>query len=258
MKKIFYFFIAASTLLFTSCIDTEEKTVINEDGSGNFSLSMDLSKMIAALKQMGSDDKKMEKKDTVVYFKSFTDTSTTLTAEEKDMLRDGKLSMKMDVENDEMKVVMENPFRKLEQLAYLRENFPKMLEKLKLMDKKGGGDSPMPGADMMGGGSPEIKSNPIQDLYKFSSTPHSISYLLVNKEKAMEQIANDPNIASIKQMGPMMGDMIYTTTIVLPRPATKVEGSNAKLSADKKTLTIKASINEALEKPELLEYLVEF
>ena len=74
----------------------------------------------------------------------------------------------------------------------------------------------------------------------------------------MEQIANDPNIASIKQMGPMMGDMIYTTTIVLPRPATKVEGSNAKLSADKKTLTIKASINEALEKPELLEYLVEF
>ena len=258
MKKIFYFFIAAFTVMLTACIDTEEKTVINENGSGDFSIAMDMGKMIAAVKQMGQGDKKMEKKDTVIYFKSFVDTSTSLTAQEKEMLHDGKLSMKMDVDNDEMKIVIENQFKKLEQLAYLKENLPKMIEKVKPMGNAGG-DSPFGGAAMGGDGNgQELKLNPVEELYKFSSTSNSMSYKLINKEKALKQIANDPNIASIKQMGPMMGDMIYTTTIVLPRPATKVEGSNAKLSADKKTLTVKTNITEVLDKPELLEYLVEF
>ena len=258
MKKVLYFFIASFTLMFTACIDTEEKTVINENGSGDFSIAMDMGKMIAALKQMGQGDKKMGKKDTVIYFKSFVDTSTSLTAPEKEMLRDGKLSMKIDEDNDEMKIVLENPFKKLEQLAYLKENLPKMMEKIKPVDKTPG-DSPFGGEAMGGnGGSQSLKVNPVQDLYKFSSTPTSMSYKLINKEKALEQIASDPNMASIKQMGSMMGDMMYTTIIILPRPATKVEGTNAKLSVDKKTLTVKANITEVLDKPELLEYLVEF
>lgn len=259
MKKLFYLFTTAFIFLFTSCIDTGEKIALNEDGSGDYSITMDMSKMIGMMKQMGGGDKTPENKDTVVFFKPYVDTATGLTAEEKEILREGKVSLKVDIDKEEMKMIVDAPFKTAEQLAYLKENLPKMLEKIKLMDKemdKGpmGDDNPV----MRESKAPKAQTNPINSLYKFTSTANSLSYKLTNKEAAVEFMAKDSNLLMMKQMGPMMGELQYTTTLVLPRPVTKVTAANHKLSVDKKTVTIITTLSELFDKPDALEYEVEY
>jgi hypothetical protein len=64
-------FLAAVVL--SSCLDTEEKIVLNGDNSGNYSMTLDLSRMIKMASAMGGDksnpDKIKEKKDTTIYLK---------------------------------------------------------------------------------------------------------------------------------------------------------------------------------------------
>jgi hypothetical protein len=89
----------------------------------------------------------MEKQDSTIYFKSFVDTSTQLTLEEKDMLKDGSIHVLANEAVNEMKFVISLPFKRIQDLAYLRENYMKALDKLDIKDqlknkeKKEGEDS---------------------------------------------------------------------------------------------------------------------
>jgi len=51
---------------------------------------------------------------------------------------------------------------------------------------------------------------------------------------------------------------MYTTTITLPRPVKKVDNPLAKLSDDKKTVTIKFNLVDVFEKPEQFGYNIEY
>ena len=74
--------------MLVSCLDTEEKIIINEDNSGLYQLNADMSSMMDQLKAFKpADAKALEgNKDTTIRFKSYTDTLSTLTAEEKTLL----------------------------------------------------------------------------------------------------------------------------------------------------------------------------
>jgi len=50
----------------------------------------------------------------------------------------------------------------------------------------------------------------------------------------------------------------YTTTIVLPRPVKKVDNATAKLSDDKKTVTLKFNLIEVFDHPEQFGYKIEY
>src|SRR6476620_10341457 len=95
MKKLIIACFVFLGFALVSCLDTEEKITVKEDNSGTYQLTMiiDSSPMLQmALQQSGQS---LEKKDTVIYFKSFTDTATTLSAEEKSILENGKLHIAM-------------------------------------------------------------------------------------------------------------------------------------------------------------------
>jgi hypothetical protein len=64
--------------------------------------------------------------------------------------------------------------------------------------------------------------------------------------------------AQMKQAGDMGMELPYTLTIHLPRPAKKITNSFAKLSADKKTVTLTYNITDLLDHPEKFEYTIEY
>ncbi len=114
-RKLLFLIIICCTVLLNACLDAEEKIVINKNNSGVYTLTMDMGKMLALMEQMGGAQKDslkiMDKKDSTVYFKSYVDTSTALTAKEKEIIRDGSLRMQVDEAAKEMKVVLSFPLK---------------------------------------------------------------------------------------------------------------------------------------------------
>jgi uncharacterized protein YeaC (DUF1315 family) len=141
MKFISLVLFSLVTLIFSSCLDTEEKIVVNADNSGTYSMTLDLGKMLEMAASMGAkpdSDRTKEKKDTTIYLKNYLDTASNITAEEKALYRDGVLSMKMDEEKNEMKIVVSCPFKKIADLASIKNNFFNVIQKLKAFENATG------------------------------------------------------------------------------------------------------------------------
>jgi hypothetical protein len=62
----------------------------------------------------------------------------------------------------------------------------------------------------------------------------------------------------MKQASSMGAEIPYTLTVNLPRPVKKVDNALAKISDDKKTVTIKYNIIEMLDNPQKFEYSIEY
>lgn len=252
-----------SLCLFSACIDTEEVIDINADGSGTYSLSMDMGKIIEMANSMGDKNKSKkpkEKIDTLIYFKNAVAASEQLTAEEKEIFKDGRFRMKLDEAGGEMKIQLSCPFKNMGNLAVVKKELPGMLNKLGLMDKaatkKGGKEddfSKMSDDKDLAG-----SVNPSDKYFDFTSAPGKISYSINDKESFKKIMANDSMMQMMQQTSLMMGDMTTTTIIKLPSAVKSVSNPKATLSADKKTVTLKTIVTSVMEKPEEAEYSVEY
>ncbi|HRO44512.1 hypothetical protein [Agriterribacter sp.] len=250
-------------LFFSSCLDTEEKIVINKNNSGVYTVTLDMSKMLALMDQIGQENKDEtkipEKKDSTVYFKSFTDTSTTLTAKEKELFKEGSLRMQVDEAAKELIVTLNFPFKHINDLPELKSSYLAVIDKLGVSDKlKNEGDS---------GSDENIPSdlskdknilNPSQEAYAFAAAAGKISNTLINKELFNNKIQNDSSMQMLQQMTMMMGDMNYKTIIVAPAKIKKYKGNQTILSDDKKTVTFLTTLSDMLNRPEAAEYSVEY
>jgi hypothetical protein len=79
----------------------------------------------------------------------------------------------------------------------------------------------------------------------------------LNKEK-YAGVETDETMKGLKEISGMGMPMNNTTIINLPRAAKKVEGKNAKLSDDKKKLSIVASTEDFFDDATKLEFRVEY
>ena len=133
MKNLKIAFAFVFSLALASCLDTEEKIVINADNSGTYALTLDLGKMLEMAATMGAksnSDKPKEKKDTTVYLKNFLDSSTELNAEEKALYRDAVLSINLDEEKSEMKIKVSCPFKNPAGLVSVKNNLLSVIKKV--------------------------------------------------------------------------------------------------------------------------------
>jgi hypothetical protein len=256
--------LVAITMFYFSCIDTEERIIVNKDNSGIYLVTLDMGNMLKMVQQMGGNQndsaKVPEKKDSTMYFKPFVDTSTTLTAEEKQMLRDGSLRLKVDEAANVMKIEIKLPFKNISDLPKLRANYVNAMNKVNMMNKLSSkGDSDSGEAEMPKDMSTANKSlNPAQDAYTFTAAPGKISNKFTNKELFESKISQDSTVQMLQQMSVMMGDMNYKTVFVLPRAVKKYAGNNAEISADKKTVTFHTTLTDLLNRPAAGEYEVEY
>ena len=111
------------------------------------------------------------------------------------------------------------------------------------------------GGDSTGGGGPGDMSE-FNSIFDFSCRDGYLSKKL-NKEK-FDALKNDPQIAQMKQASQMGIEINYTSTLSLPRPVKKVDNPLAKLSDDKKTVTMKFNLVDVFDHPEQFEYTVEY
>lgn len=240
---------------FAGCLDINEKVDIKKDGSGQLSEDMDMSQMIDAMQTyMSKEDlekKGLQKMDTTIYMKDIVDTSTQLSAEKKALLHPASVHIRLDMDAKVFTTHMVFPFTSQANLQklYTVLNDGSTLGNAKLFGGMGGGDDAAGG-----GGAPDFSQ--FTGIYDFKSTD-GLMAKHVNKEK-FKALANNPQMAQMKQAAQMGMDITYTTTIMLPRPVKKIDNPTAKLSDDKKAVTLKYNLIEAIDHPEQFEYTIEY
>src|SRR5262249_3447415 len=154
--------------------------------------------------------------------KDIVDTSTSLSAEKKALLRPGSVHIKLDMDAKVFKTRMVFPFTSQENLQklYTAISDGNTLGNTKLLGNLGGG------GDDSAGGSPDLPQ--FTGIYSFT-TKDGLMSRKVDKEKWKALMAN-PQMAQIKQASQMGMEISYTSTIVLPRPVKKISNPTAKLS----------------------------
>ena len=254
-------FILPAALAFSmaGCLDIDETVEVKKDGSGKFAMDMDMSQMVELLQTyMGKDEmakKGMEKMDTTIYMKDLVDTISNMSAEKKELLRPGSVHIKLDIDAKVFTTHMSFPYKTQADLQKLYSAMSDgslgTTQLFKGLTPGGGGnpaatDSPSP--------SPDI--NQFNGMYDFTSRDGLMTKHL-NPDKFKALLA-DPQMAQIKQASQMGIEINYTSNIVLPRPVKKVDNPLAKLSEDKKTVTIKYNLMDVFEHPEKFNYSIEY
>jgi hypothetical protein len=254
MKFLKYLFPLSFVFLMAGCLDIDEKVNIKNDGSGQMVMDMDMSQAIAMLQEyMGKDElakKGITKMDTTILMKDIVDTVKSLSPAKKAILRNGTMHLNVDLDQKVFKTHMQFPFNSYGQLQDLYKTLSDgSLGNTNLLGGLGGQDMNMQGAS-----SPDI--NQFNGIYDIICKDGAISKKL-NQDK-WKALTNDPQLSQMKQAAQMGVEILYTTTISLPRPAKKVDNALAKLSEDKKTVTIKYNLIDVFEHPEQFGYSIEF
>jgi len=264
MKMLKLFLLASCCVLMTACLEINENVEIKDKGSGKVSTTTDLSQLIDMMQTFGGEDfekKKDQKIDSVIELKKFVDTSTTMTPDQKALLRNGKVRLRMDISEKIFNINMEFPFDNLEkyqQLSNLLNSGAGGMDNIMktMMGAPGGGkdtsigitDQPAP-VNTPGMGE-------LTGVFDFNASNGLIKKTL-NQEKYKKLMA-DPQVMQLKQGSDMGMEVLYTTSFKLPRPVKKVDNPSAKLSDDKKTVIIRQNLLDMFTSPEKFEYTIEY
>jgi hypothetical protein len=254
--KILNFILPLSlAFCFTGCLDIDENIEVKKDGSGELTMNMDMSQMVEMLQTyMGKDElakKGMDKMDTTIWMKDVVDTLSALSPEKKALLSPGSVYVKLNMDDKIFKTRMQFPFTSQ---ANLQKLYGAMsdgsLGSTQLF--KGLGPGGQDGGQG-GGGSPDI--NQFNGIYDFTCRDGLMSKKLnADKWKALQ---DNPQLSMMKEAG-KMGEILYTATIKLPRPVKKVDNPLAKLSEDKRTVTLKYNLIDVFDHPEQFGYTIEY
>jgi len=251
MKFLKFILPAVLALGFAGCLDITENVDVRDDGSGQLTMDIDMSQMIDILQTyMGKDElaqKGMSKMDTTILLKDVIDTSAALSEDKKAILRPGRVHIKIDMDAKIFTVHSMFPFTSLPNLQKLYTLMNDgTLSNAKLFGSLGG--------EAGGGGSPDMSQ--FNSVFDFSCKDGLLEKKL-NKEK-FDALKNDPQLAQMKQASQMGMEINYTTTLSLPRSIKSTGNPLAKLSDDKKTVTMKFNLVDVFDHPDQFEYKVEY
>jgi hypothetical protein len=239
----------------TSCFNLTEEYTIREDGSGQFTINMDLYKMIDMMNSFGKSDSldtKTEEedkvRDTIIYFKKSIDESKELSADQKQLFRDGSLRLVMNLKEKKFFLDINFPFKNQADLVKIHSSYPDAMRSIDLKEAFGNDTS---SSKMMQQQDDLTMTNQYLELNAGSNFIER----KVNKEKMKEYSEKD---SSLKMMLPMLGSVYISSVIHLPRPVNKVDNPYGQLSGDKKTVTFKFPFSDYIERPEVMNFRVEY
>jgi hypothetical protein len=260
MKQLKFIIAILSVCVFSSCVTIDERIAIDNNNGGDYSLSVDLSKLLQTMQSMGASSDttyKNKKMDSVIALKGYIDTAKELTPAEKALYRNSTLAVKIDMPNNVLKLKLNCPFTNLNDLAVIKKNLFEVISKLDVT--KAAENSVTQGGNALPQGTVlSTQSSPISQFFTFVATPGKISYTINDKAGLTKALASD-SMQQIKQMSMFMGDFAYNTVIVLPKAAKKFNGPGSSISDDKKTITFKRTFGDITsDTPEILEYKIDY
>lgn len=264
MKRLLGLSAIIGLFILSGCLDTVEETTFNDDGSGIYVTTADMSKMFAMLGAMGTDNDKMKDiekldYDTTMALIDMKDSSINLTAEERKLIEKGTARLIMNYKKEKFSASFSIPFSKPADIAAINKllksatgtAFSKGLKKAVPGGEKGDDeDMPLMG-DGDGGGKPDLS-----DYFDFTYEKSKLKKK-VNKAK-YAKVKDDKDLQSLMEMGQMGMPVSFKTVINLPKPAKKAEGKGVKLSDDKKTITIEGTLDDFMEDASKFEYEIEY
>ena len=257
MKKILLLTLIGFCLCLISCYEINEIVEINENGSGTYATKMDMSALIELMQSIGSEedfkkeglDKQM---DTVINFKSFTDTASDLTADQKKLLETGKIHMVMNMEEKKFIMDMDFKFDDLKELEMLMSGAGTSNMGKSFSSAFKGNDT----TQRQVGGPSDLELGNVSQVYDVKVEKNRISKTL-NKARYDSLMAN-PQMAQMQQMTGSGMEILYTQTIKFPRPVKTSDNAIIKLSADKRTATIKYNLLDAFSNPDKYGFVIEY
>jgi len=248
--------------LFTSCNFTEEIT-FNEDGSGEFVMSYDLTEVMKVMEEkMGGsksdeDAKKKQKVDSVMYFKDMlvekADSIAQLPLEEQNRLKALEsvvFKMKMDEEAGILDFGFGSTFTSLEDL-------PAALEKIDQLKKLNSKDNAQMSRmdDSAVANAAENALEGVEFKYDGKMFSRKITDEMYDSQEDMKNM--EAEMADMGEQADMFRNMTYTLKYNFPNKIKSVSNKNAKIQEDGKTVILKLNLIEMLKDPETMELDVE-
>jgi len=252
------FLLLASLTAFclAGCLDSQEDVTINNDGSGTYKNTVDMSGLFDMMQMAAMMDtsansglKKFADKnvDSTFSFRSFTDTATDLSDEQKALLKDATVHINIDQKERIFKVVMAYPFKKMEDLQ-------KILDLQK--SKKGFNPFQKPNEDpalgSMGDGDLPTADQIMEISYKNGLIERRLD------QKKLDSLNQKEDNSSLQGMDEMMNGVTFGTAIHLPKPVKTATGEKITVSDDKKTVRIKYTLADLKKNPKSLEFKIEY
>ncbi len=240
LRKIITLLVVSFTLI--SCQFTETM-VLNEDGSGRMTISMDLGEMMGMMGDMGKDST-MVKTDTIISFKEMfeekKDSISKLSAEEQKKLKaleNYSIHMNMDPEENKMIVDIFNEFKEVSEANDLMKAFDEMDDVMPSM----GGDDNNESEEEDG------SDNNVGVRYSYKKGVFKRDAYIIDVEKHKAQV---DSMASVESF---MGAMIYKIKYTFPRKIKSASVDDALYSSDGKTIEFERSFVESIKNPDVLD-----
>ncbi|MDP2688446.1 MAG: hypothetical protein Q8O62_14605 [Aequorivita sp.] len=240
--KLLSLFILAFT--FVSCQFTETM-VMNEDGSGNLRVEVNLNEMMA-FGGGAMADSAIVKMDTIVSMKQFLeekkDSISKLSVIEQQKLKkleNFNIHIKMDSETSEM-------------VYDISTNFKNISEANDILNGLEQASNLMPNPDA----NTEIKKE--EDSPELIGVKYSFKKGIFKRDAYIkDEKMHQQQVDSMKQAEAFMGGSNYTLKYTFPKKIKKTSNPEATFSEDKKTVKIEAPFIEYFKNPDLLDLEVE-
>ncbi len=256
MKRMKFLLTVVSMFFLAGCFEINEDINVKADGSGVYSVHTDMSQLLQAMQSyLGKDemDKQMPSKniDTTVMMRTLVDTAKNITAEDKALIKDGSVHLKLNIEQKVFNSDIVIPFKSLSDLQKLYNSMNNQSLGFNQLFK---GMAGKPDTASSGNDNSMPDMNQFNAIYDFESHDGLLSRKLnAEKWKALQQ---SPQYAQMKDAGSMGISIPYTLTINVPRPVKKVDNILAKLFPDRKKVIIQYNLIEVFDHPEKFEYTI--
>ncbi|AVI50160.1 hypothetical protein C5O00_02830 [Pukyongia salina] len=241
MKQILVLILGAFSLV--SC-QFNETLVLNEDGTGRMSLSMDLSEMMAFGGEM-SQDSTFTKQDTIVSLKEIfeekKDSISKLSKAEQKRLKaieNYKIHMVSDPDENKLIVDVFSDFKDVSEANNLMQGF-EQTESLLPGNKSAGADDDSPESELLG------------VSYTFKKGVFKRDAFIKDEERHKSQLD------SLKQAESFMSSMKYKIKYTFPRRIKKASAEDATYSLDGKTIELERNFLDYFKNPDVLDLEVE-
>ena len=257
MKKFWVCVVVIISVLFAACYEINEDITINENGSGNYSTRMDMSALLQMMQSMASEEEIQKSGlnrsiDTLISLKSIMDTAKDVTPEQRRLFQDGTMKMKIDLKENVFNADVNFPFKSLADLQALMSGSGTggLSEVFKQVFAKKDSAQGVTNMEDQGG------LDQMNNVFDVTISKNKIERKL-NRPR-FDSLMNRPEVAQAKQMVGGGFEILYTTTIKLPRPVKKSDNEMIKLSDDKKTVTIRYDLLKMFENPEKFSYSIQY
>lgn len=263
MKCLRYILVLVLFGFLASCYEVNEEIVINEDGSGTYLTKMDMGQLLEMMQSVAGEEELgkegLDKAiDTVIRLKDMLDSAKDVTPEQKALMAGGTMKMQMNIQQKLFKMDLNFPYSGYDNLQKLMAGQGNGGAGLGDIIKKffGGDQKPATDTSLIIDEAREPDMQDFANIYDVTVKNGLISKKINNGK--FKALTDRPEMAQIKQLGASGMEILYTTTIKLPRPVKKADNPLIKLSEDRKTATMRYNLLELLETPDKFAYTLEY